>query len=1756
MHTVSRKFAFARLMSVVFLLVGPLLGPVRPPTPVASAQPEGPEIDVAMEEPPPPEPQRLPNGASPQAITADTYWTTEVVDPGSGVGLFSSLVIDPSDDLHAGYYETTGATLRYAVFTDTAWVTTTVDAVADVGQYASIALDSSDKPRISYYDATNTALRYARKEAGWIESQVDNTASVGQHASLAFDGTTPLISYYDATSSTLKLAWYDNSPSVRDWISETVDAGPGVGQYTAIDVAHYPHIVYYDAGNDRLNYVRDTLAGWDFSDGPVNHAGEGGRFTSLILDSSINPHVSYFSASDEVVYAYHDGTAWSNTVIASAGSEATMHTAIAVDADDVPHIAYTDNVGSGHLYYAYLDGSTWVTETIESATVEGYPSIALDSGGLPHITYQSSTGLKHAWIPPDLIVTDIWDDGGQIWYQVQNVGQGTAPADHQVALTVDGSSSGTDTISVDLAPGERYAGVVTTTWTCSDVYDTLILTADSGGVVVESDETNNTREETWNCDTTAPTITWGPTATSVTTTSAVIEWGTDEDSDSYVYYDPSFIDYSTYEFEDGVYVTTHTLQLTGLEPGTVYRYLVESRDPDNDKTVTSGESFFETEALPSDPPSGAITVTRSSGDYPSYDVVVEVDTPATRALDPVVDQVMLHMDDVLVGTAYVPSRRTGSKSRYSFTISPNRLGLARDDFFVDPGDQVHDLEATVVSPDWTEVVSETFGPPREEIPVDVTLLTPINNWVYYADEFGDLPSGTTIQVAAEAIQYEWECEYVSFRGSDPYAMPPDCGDVAQQMNQVALYVDGVLTGTSSSPAFDFTHILEYNAENLDVGWHTFQVLAVDKDGNWRPSNLRTIIIEQGDPTLSVERTITRLGNSFEVELDISLADEAVGPVLLDSVVDHTDELMPVPHETLTYTLSLEYPDYLGAGERRAEITMDFASGGNDWIYLSPGGSYQVTYEVVPILYEDGLANPRIGTTPLRVYYTYDGEYRNMTFELPWQSLPLLQNAIRSSDYILVTNPDRLHDLYVEDEVHSLLGTMAHLATVRDGVLGFLETYVGTYADGSDDVLRELTDDGYWANALHSDFRDGLDGDGQEGYMLIVGETEVVPAFDTHNFDICWSIPDDDLHCRVGDNDVYHHDHWYAQTEGNDKPDLIVGRIIGDSAWQLMHPLTASIGVAEGYDYYFAPGNALLVSGRGNQMGVFRANIDDIEPILDNWSVESVDLPETGAEALLNTTIADGDFSLWHLMGHGSIDSFGEALYTGAPPEFPGYRPFVFSVACLTGDYEAANDYNLAESLFDQGVSTFIGSTQVSPIDTNDEMSVSFYKDRWNWMGGEPLARALAQTERAFYTDWSYYDWYRFWTFEYNFYGDPKFGASGLAPGARSVAEATAAPTTTLHVQVPDYVVTTTVDGLDQVEIPGGRTFFEEGMHEIPYWTISVDYAPGYRVQDVTLDLRGGYAFTTGLELPTAVMTYYTDVEFTSGEGPTETLDLTEDDDWLPLLDNIYDWDVTLNPDGSSELGIQIFPFHYQPATTNVEWYDAFTFTVDVISTTIDIDGFEVGQGIYEPGAVVTGDLWFENPGDAQDLILAATVRDAVTGDVVDSLTLDALHDVAGANTYNVEWDSVGIDTGRYVLWIDLLDSEGQWLDSASEMFRLGAPFAEIAAFSATPGLFQPGDGIDISMTISNTGSSAVSGEAIIKVFATGVSTPTVVFSQTVTDLAPGNPFVFNEVWDTAAVTEEEYRVIGYLKYDARTTEVETAVVSTRTHIYLPLVLRE
>jgi hypothetical protein len=100
-------------------------------------------------------------------------------------------------------------------------------------------------------------------------------------------------------------------------------------------------------------------------------------------------------------------------------------------------------------------------------------------------------------------------------------------------------------------------------------------------------------------DTTPPQITSPPTVTSITNITAVIEWQTDEPSDSAVQYDDNSSTWGNYLWSNTntSLVTTHSVTLTGLTADTTYYFRVGSTDGFNNGPTTSNEVNFTTESF-------------------------------------------------------------------------------------------------------------------------------------------------------------------------------------------------------------------------------------------------------------------------------------------------------------------------------------------------------------------------------------------------------------------------------------------------------------------------------------------------------------------------------------------------------------------------------------------------------------------------------------------------------------------------------------------------------------------------------------------------------------------------------------------------------------------------------------------------------------------------------------------------------------------------------------------------------------------------------------------------------------------------------------------------------------------------------------------------------------------------------------------------------------------------------------------------------
>ncbi|GAH41678.1 unnamed protein product, partial [marine sediment metagenome] len=112
-----------------------------------------------------------------------------------------------------------------------------------------------------------------------------------------------------------------------------------------------------------------------------------GYFSSIDVDNQNRPHISYYDTStDDLKYAYWDGSMWQIEVIDQSG-DVGRWTSIAVDTNtNNVHISYCHE-GNRDLKYSKWDGSIWTTETVDASGNRGeYTCIDLDSYGNPHIS--------------------------------------------------------------------------------------------------------------------------------------------------------------------------------------------------------------------------------------------------------------------------------------------------------------------------------------------------------------------------------------------------------------------------------------------------------------------------------------------------------------------------------------------------------------------------------------------------------------------------------------------------------------------------------------------------------------------------------------------------------------------------------------------------------------------------------------------------------------------------------------------------------------------------------------------------------------------------------------------------------------------------------------------------------------------------------------------------------------------------------------------------------------------------------------------------------------------------------------------------------------------------------------------------------------------------------------------------------------------------------------------------------------------------
>ena len=243
------------------------------------------------------------------------------------------------------------------------------------------------------------------------------------------------------------------------------------------------------------------------------------------------------------------------------------------------------------------DNSTWGTATNSSGVVT-------DSG-----TYETYGASKTGWY------LTVGDDGTRtVYLRIKDAKGNTSTSSDTISLNLQNPTTptGVDIIDVSTAGGPyrhfltwtanadgdfasykvqqkidagAYADIATITNQATDYYlDTSLSTSstyyykikvtDTGTNTATSSEVSN---QPASADVTSPTITNTPSAGSTTTITTTITWTTSEASNSIVDYGDTTA-YGDSDGDSAESVTSHSVALSGLSPGTLYYFQVKSRD--------------------------------------------------------------------------------------------------------------------------------------------------------------------------------------------------------------------------------------------------------------------------------------------------------------------------------------------------------------------------------------------------------------------------------------------------------------------------------------------------------------------------------------------------------------------------------------------------------------------------------------------------------------------------------------------------------------------------------------------------------------------------------------------------------------------------------------------------------------------------------------------------------------------------------------------------------------------------------------------------------------------------------------------------------------------------------------------------------------------------------------------------------------------------------------------------------------------------
>lgn len=643
---------------------------------------------------------------------------------------------------------------------------------------------------------------------------------------------------------------------------------------------------------------------------------------------------------------------------------------------------------------------------------------------------------------------------------------------------------------------------------------------------------------------------------------------------------------------------------------------------------------------------------------------------------------------------------------------------------------------------------------------------------------------------------------------------------------------------------------------------------------------------------------------------------------------------------------------------------------------------------------------------------------------------------------------------------------------------FTYPFPGTTADRHtlDAMLNPL---GAWADKMAPDWVNS-------GYLLIVGESDIVPAF-ANSWELSGEI------CYIESTDGF-----YGNTaDGIKEPEISVGRIISNNAKKMREHIERTMDVLDG-DPNFDKSDALVMAGRNKGAGGEAAFIN---MTLERWSIRDI-LGDMGFFVAELEDPDDPEFftaamnkDVIHLAGHGNWEHCDVITCDDVKASFdPGETaPLIYANSCLTGKYTMGA--SLAEVFLEHGAVAYIGATEISYAPYSKYLAEGYHR---RYDVGVNAGLSLKEAKRHCAGDTAFA---RYNSAIFHLFGDPMLEPQGADKGADFVsAPSYKGPLAALQVIIPDYEVLS--HETDEVSIPGGGHLVVPGEPIVPTYSVSIDYPFSHQVQDVILTSKTDVSYPLNLNIEVA-----DPVEMSSGKSIAR--DAGSSPDWWP--ENDFDWDVRLLADGTTTLVIEIHPFSHNAITNESEFYQEFNFDIVETTTSLAVQFFDTTRPRYDAGEPIMANLHIENYGPVMDFLVEMTLDSEDTTQSM-GFPLVLLHEVEGYATYSASLDPTGLDAGSYELTATIKDMTGDVQGAWTTHVALGKPFGVIRNLEITPECFVAGDNIQISCAFENTGDQVLSGRLMVDIIDLEHD-ETISFTRDFVDLAPGAQTSLVENWE-------------------------------------------